>query len=833
MSIGSPSQLLAGAVPMSASSYGSLMISSDQARLPRPETLSVSRASKVWFLQPNCLLLLMLCGCLWLAPKAGFASVDPVPGAPPREDAPGIPQGVAPAEKDGLSIANGNAPQAGQALAGQPVVGQPLGQFVRVTAPINDVVFNQITGTAQKLQATATAENRPAVMVLEIEPGVSPPHQVQGLVRFLLSAQTPRVRFVAWVPQTVTGRQAMVALACQDVVMKPDAELGDLGRGEKLPEEDQQLLQMIASRRVNPRVSSAVLSSLTNREAVLWKVTVEKTGAGGEKGTDIRFVDAEELKQLQASQAVILETQRLKEAGLVGRFSGETLRSWGMVCTQTAETKTEVADLYQLPKEAMRMRPAEEQQKVGIIRLDGVINQMNGSFLRRQIARYQAQGVELLIIEIDSPGGLATVSSELAELIASLSEEKIRTVAWIPRQAISGAAMVALGCDEIYMAPNAKMGDVQPIEARPGEAFERVPDKVMTVIRATLLALAKQKGRPEAIAAAMADRGTRVFRMREKSSGRVWFMTEEEAEAAGDLWERGPQLEETRGEMVITLTAPRAVELKMADGIVPNLDALKEKLGISAEMRLQPIKPSWVDSLVFVLNTTPMKVLLLMVALGALYLEAHFFTGILSIVSATSFTLFFWAAFLGGTAGWLEVSLFLLGVVLIAMEIFVIPGFGVTGISGILLVLTSLVMAIESFRHVDAWGASINIAHGLGTISAAMVGVMIFGFFVSKYLPNLPWMEAMILAPPGGAAAIEATGRPRLRHDELQAISADLMGAHGVATTVLRPSGKARVGQQILDVVSDGGFVQPGTPIEVISVDGVRIVVRPSESHPA
>lgn len=113
-----------------------------------------------------------------------------------------------------------------------------------------------------------------------------------------------------------------------------------------------------------------------------------------------------------------------------------------------------------------------------------------------------------------------------------------------------------------------------------------------------------------------------------------------------------------------------------------------------------------------------------------------------------------------------------------------------------------------------------------------MVGVMIFGFFVSKYLPNLPWMEAMILAPPGGAGAIEATGRPRLRHDELQAISADLLGAHGVATTVLRPSGKARVGQQILDVVSDGGFVQPGTLVEVISVDGVRIVVRPSESHP-
>lgn len=793
---------------MRASSIGGSMISLPGISLPGGKSVGTLLAMLFVTLA---LATLSDPGSLWADDKVPAA--PPVEGAQPPADGQPVPAEVP-------------APVVLPTAKGE-ITRTPIGQFVTVTAPINDAVYSQITSVAQQLQVTASAENRPAVLILEIEPGVSPPHQVQGLVRFLLSAQTPRVRFVAWVPKTLTGRQAMVALACQDVVMHPDAELGDLGRGEKLPEEDLQLLQLIAARRVNPRISQAALASLTSREAVLWRVQVAKAEPGAAPGNEIRFVDAEELKQLQATQAVILETQRLKEAGLVGRFSGETLRNWGMICTQTADTKADVADVYELPKESMRVRPAGEQQKVGIIRLDGVINQMNGSFIRRQIARYQSQGIETLIIEIDSPGGLATVSSEIAELIANLSEDRIRTIAWIPRQAISGAAMVALGCDEIYMAPGAKMGDVQPIEARPGEAFERVPDKVMTVIRATLQALAKQKGRPEAIAAAMADRGTRVYRMTEKSSGRVWYMTEEEAEAASDLWERGPQLEETRGEMVITLSAARAVELKMADGVVADLATLKEKLGIPADLRLVPIKPSWVDSLVFVLNTTPMKIFLLMVALGALYLEAHFFTGLLSIISATSFTLFFWAAFLGGTAGWLEIVLFLLGVILILMEVFVIPGFGVTGISGILLVLASLVMAIESFRHVDAWGASINIAHGLGTISAAMIGVMIFGYFVSKYLPNLPWMEAMVLAPPGGAAAMEVAGRPRLRHAETMAVHLDLVGARGVATTMLRPSGKARVGQQALDVVSDGGFVQPGTEIQVVSVDGVRIIVRP------
>src|SRR5690606_17668403 len=128
---------------------------------------------------------------------------------------------------------------------------------------------------------------------------------------------------------------------------------------------------------------------------------------------------------------------------------------------QTAEARADIAKIYGLRRESLRADPTSGNQLVPRrIRIEGVITPLIEEFIHRQIDRMKNEGANLLIFEIDSPGGYLTSSQSLANIIAELDDNKpIRTVAYIPKQALSGAAMIALGCDDIVMHPNAQIGD--------------------------------------------------------------------------------------------------------------------------------------------------------------------------------------------------------------------------------------------------------------------------------------------------------------------------------------------------------------------------------------
>jgi membrane-bound serine protease (ClpP class) len=189
------------------------------------------------------------------------------------------------------------------------------------------------------------------------------------------------------------------------------------------------------------------------------------------------------------------------------------------------------------------------------------------------------------------------------------------------------------------------------------------------------------------------------------------------------------------------------------------------------------------------------------------------------------FALFFWSRFLGGTADWLEVVLFVLGLACLAMEIFVIPGFGVFGISGILLILSSLVMAGHSWTFdltTNLEGLAIQTVWVL--LALTMVGVI--GFSTARYLPQLPMFEAIILGPPGSSSEAEPQLRMNARLDSMPTNDETAIGERGVCMTMLRPAGKARLNNRILDVVSDGPFIAADATVEVVEVRGNRVVVR-------
>jgi membrane-bound serine protease (ClpP class) len=702
-----------------------------------------------------------------------------------------------------------------------------LGQFVTVTSPVDDVMSSRVTNVALELQKRAEREDREAVLVLELTPGSSRFGQVRDLAQFLSSTRLSRVRTVAWIPGNVLGHNAILALACHDIVMHPDAEIGDIGRGEPMDPDEQQFVIGLVNKQHNVMLSPALAMGMMDRDTAVLKVDIE-----GSNGNESKVVTRAELDSLSKTGIAIRNVYSIKEPGVVGRFSGRHASKGHFLVTQTRESRPQVAELYQLEPESMREAVANgEKPRVALIEVHDMIEPVLEAFLERQIDRAVANGVNTIIFEIDSPGGYLVTSENLAFKIAALEEDNVRSVAYIRKEAISGAAIIAMGCDEIYMHADASIGDAGPIELRKGGQFERAPEKILSPLRVTLGKLAERKGRPSALLMAMADRNMQVFEVTHRENGRVTYMNNHQIQDSNGEWIKGPMVPESGKDLLLTFDGQRAHEVGLAKAPVDGFDMLKDRLGIAPEVQLIPQGRTWIDTMVFVLNTGGAMFLLCVVGVICIYLELHFTTGLLGIVSALCFSLFFWSRFLGGTAGWLEIVLFALGLVFIALEIFVIPGFGVFGVSGGLLVFASLIMASQTFGNLETNRDLTSMSRSVGTLGASIVAVIAVAAALNRFLPNIPILNQMILSPPG---TDDGEDSPRLRPEYTlasggaSALTHDpaLVGTSGITTSMLRPAGKARIGDQYLDVVSNGPFIETGQDVEVIEVVGNRVVVK-------
>jgi membrane-bound serine protease (ClpP class) len=312
-----------------------------------------------------------------------------------------------------------------------------------------------------------------------------------------------------------------------------------------------------------------------------------------------------------------------------------------------------------------------------------------------------------------------------------------------------------------------------------------------------------------------------------KADGRVTYMSEVEIQAANEEWIQGPLVPESRKGLLLTVTGQRAHELQLADAPCHDEDELRSRLGISDKANLTPVASTWVDTLIAVLNSGVGGFLLITLGIICVYVELHLPSGFFAILATVFFSLFFWSRFLGGTAGTLELVLFLLGMGLLALEIFVIPGFGVFGVSGILLTMASLILASHTFSGMTVTESFEESMSSLGSLAGAMVTVIAVAAVLNRFLPTIPFLNRLILTPPGYAPA-EAGGpilSPSLLATHSHPAPVDV-GATGVTASALRPSGKAMFGDKYLDVVSDGAYIDHGIAVEVIRVAGNRIIVR-------
>jgi membrane-bound ClpP family serine protease len=198
--------------------------------------------------------------------------------------------------------------------------------------------------------------------------------------------------------------------------------------------------------------------------------------------------------------------------------------------------------------------------------------------------------------------------------------------------------------------------------------------------------------------------------------------------------------------------------------------------------------------------------------------------GVPGFVSALAFTLFFWSQFLHGTAGWLEVTLFILGVSCLALEVFVLPGFGVFGVGGAALMMASIVLASQTFVVPQSAQDLSQLPQSLGRLLLAGMGLIGALIIMRRILPRTPVYGRLVLEPPKSDEQEARESRESL----VQLVH--LVGKRGVAITRLVPAGKARIGDEVVNVLSRGRLIEPGADIYVSEVTGNRVIVEPVES---
>lgn len=708
-----------------------------------------------------------------------------------------------------LSPAQGDEAKKAAPAKGRPAPARSA-HLIRVPLPITGNVDTDVKRAIEgALQSNKGSGERP-IIVLELWPAHSKFGEgsdfsrAQALARYLSGRDLSRAKTVAYIPQTVKGHAVLVALACEEIVMAPDAELGAAGVDERADEGIDPAVRSgyreIAERRrtMPPEVALGMLDKDLEVLMVETEVSTE-------------FVLRPQLEKLRSKRAIQSE-KVLIPAGELGLFSGRDARKLGFVKYLAADRRALAkaigvpsASLQEDPSLAGGWRPVR-------IALKGIITPQAVSRVQKTIAdQIASEETNFICLWIDSPGGSLADSVTLANYLAGLDRSKVRTVAYLPEAAHGDAALVAVACDDVVMERDAVLG---------GSGAQAFSQDDIRLARETLRdSVAVNKARSWSLAAALVDPTLKVFRYTHRGNGLIEYFSEEEAAAQTDAaqWARGPAV--TRDGAVLTLSAPEASDLGLARHVVSDFNELKQVYGLSQDLAL--VEPGWANTLIDAMAAPGVAWLLLVVGFAALYAELHTpGVGVGGFVAGICFLLFFWNRYLEGTAGWLEVLLFAAGVTCVLLELFILPGTAIFGMGGGLLILASLILASQTFILPHNDYQLHQLRDSLLGLAGAGAGVLVLAIVMRKFLPRTPLYGHMVLEPPSGEEL------EYLSHSEALVELDYLLGQQGVTTTPLLPSGKARFGGQLVDVIAEGEIINRGSQVTVVEVHGNRVVVR-------
>ena len=422
---------------------------------------------------------------------------------------------------------------------------------------------------------------------------------------------------------------------------------------------------------------------------------------------------------------------------------------------------------------------AQARPLVYVIPIEGMIDMGLAPFVQRVLNRARSDSAAAVILEINTFGGRLDAAVVIRDALLS---SPVRTVAFVNRRAISAGALISLAAERIAMAEGGTIGAATPVQiGQPGSAPAPVEEKSVSYVRKEFRATADSRNRPPTIAEAMVDADVAIPGLIDKGK-------------------------------LLTLTTEEALEHRVADFRAGSITEVLTQLGL-ADAEVRPLSPNWGERLVRLITHPILASLLLSIAMLGILIELRTpgvgLPGALGVASLVPLLGGHWIVQL---VGWEELLLVGVGLALLVLELFVIPGFGVAGVVGFVAVLAGLTLGLVGH------GATARVVVGaVGRVGFSLLVALAVGMVLLRYLPKFSlgrrlMLQTALTAQGGYASAPESDSR--------------WLGRVGRTRSLLRPAGIAEIDGARVDVVSEGELIEAGAAVVVSRVDGNRIVVR-------
>jgi len=396
---------------------------------------------------------------------------------------------------------------------------------------------------------------------------------------------------------------------------------------------------------------------------------------------------------------------------------------------------------------------------VQVIDIDDTIDAGMAHRVVRAVDQARQDGAGAILIVLKTNGGVVDDANDIRD---ALQSSGIPTIAYIKERAWSAGALIALACDKIYMAPGSSIGAAEPIPSTP---------KFISALHAEFVSLAQAHHRNPNIAAAMTDPEVVIPGLKAKGQ-------------------------------ILSLSASDALKWHFIDGIADSEVAALNHAGFR-EARLRTAEPTIGERIAQFVADPVVSGFLLTIGFLGILIEMQTLHMVAGIIGVAALALFFGAHIVAGFSNWAVIAIFALGVIALLFELHVLPGHGISGLVGVLLILTSIVLAFGT------------VVMGLVETAVALIVSVALFFLALRWLPESAFMQRFAFAGAQSTSAGYLAAQPVVGLD----------GAEGIALTYLRPAGVAQINDNRYQVQTDGEYLPAQTRVRVKRVEGAKIIV--------
>lgn len=425
---------------------------------------------------------------------------------------------------------------------------------------------------------------------------------------------------------------------------------------------------------------------------------------------------------------------------------------------------------------------AQEKKKVLVMEIKAEIDPRMSRYVRLALDYAAESKSDIIIVDMDTFGGALNDAKEIVDLIMDV---KIPVWVFVNSDAASAGALISIACDSIYMAPGATIGAATVVDGSGGAA----PDKYQSYMRSIMRSTAEENGRDPRIAEGMVDENVVIDSV--KQAGKV-----------------------------ITFTTTEAIDNGYCEGKVESIEEIL-KLNQIESYALETFKLGTTEKIIAIFLNPFISGILILVIIGGIYFELQTpGVGFPLIAAITALVLYLVPYYLNGLADYWEIIALFVGVLLVLAEVFVIPGFGIAGISGIALTVVSLVLIMlnNDFFNFEFVPLGDIIVATFTTVGALAGGLVLLFFGGAKLAETKAFQRIALMDTQETSSGYS-----------VNSFNQSLINKKGKAHTILRPSGKVLIDGQLYDAFTRGDFIDKDSAIEVIGTEGVTLKVKKVE----